>query len=187
MTERHVFCSTVGIEFSVEQIDRIARAVDARIQNLYLRDLTGISNHLPKAAGYAGIPWKNAGSTRNGVSCSGLVWLWHREQNKVEYPAPELPGYTPMHCEPMPQFKPTWDRGDVVFFRFRKTGQILHCAVCLGGGKFLHVVKGHDSRIETGLKLINRLGWETVGALTPSDAWKFYCDIAAYVQRKAKS
>lgn len=129
---------------------------------------------------YLNIPWKSGGAKRTGASCSGLVWLWLAEQMGMQLDAPTLPATTSMEIPNMPVFKPTWQRGDVVFFRYRDTGKIQHCAVCIGENKLLHIVQGFCSRTDNGIALIQRLGFDLVGALSPEDAKAFYTEIERF-------
>lgn len=123
----------------------------------------------PSDQSYAGIPWKKNGRTREGIDCVGLVMLFLREEMGIET---ELPGTDEEKqwgvCEKFLQHR-TFDplnlrRGDVVFFR-RKGGKISHIAVHLGALKFLHIIGGLDSRIETGLVLLARVGMNPVASI----------------------
>lgn len=162
-------------DFSVEDVDRIRQAIGLKVASLAIGAEAEFQKEmaiLPKR--YEGIPWKVCGASRSaGVSCTGLVWLWLRENNYLDVTPPSLPPM-PMECSPMPVFKSTWAKGDVVFFRNRKSNKIEHCAVCLGGNKLLHILQGVEARVDNGTELLRRLGMECVGALTPAEAHEFY-------------
>lgn len=119
---------------------------------------------------YCGLPWKAGGRDRAGVDCVGLVALWLQEQMNFELsfpPTPEPGDVAPLLPTAYQPYASA--RGDILFLRKRKTGQISHVAVHLGGERYLHIVQG-GSRIDNGLILFRRLGFEPVGALNIKDA-----------------
>jgi len=61
-------------------------------------------------------------------------------------------------------------RGDIVFFRRKTTGRICHVAVYLGDNHFLHTLRGLESRINTGMQLLERIGFSVAGIVSPGDA-----------------
>lgn len=61
------------------------------------------------------------------------------------------------------------ERGDIVFLRV-KTGQVRHVAIYLGNNRYLHIVRGYDSRIEIGTKLMERCDLSVAGAISAKDA-----------------
>jgi cell wall-associated NlpC family hydrolase len=119
---------------------------------------------------YVGIPWKDGGRSMEGADCVGLALMWLREQMGFEAPAPKSNAGASAEEIGQAHFKPQWNRGDVVFFRHRPSGQIRHVAVCLGEWKLLHTLQGCSSRIDNGPILLKRLGFDPVGALPPADA-----------------
>ena len=175
-TERDGLWFWGGDKETVEEKDRIECAIQHKV-----RSLADFENNEPHPyTGYTGIPWKNAGASRQGASCSGLVWLWINEQTDFKFNPPTLDAKTLMEIPNMPRFKQDWRRGDVVFFRNRKTGKVQHCAVCVGENKLLHILGACQSRIETGTTLMQRLGLDCVGALSPPEAQAFYTEVAKF-------
>jgi hypothetical protein len=126
---------------------------------------------------YLNLPWKRGGRTREGLDCAGLVQLWLREQ--MGFPDLTTPGWPesgPVDCEQILGGQ-VWhekelQRGDVVFLREIKTKTVCHVAVCLGGGKILHIMNGVVSRADNGFRLLRRVGLEPAGALGPHEAEK---------------
>ena len=85
----------------------------------------------------------------------------------------------------MPEFKTSnFEKGDVIFFRHKTSGRITHAAVCIAQNKYLHIMQGVDSRVETGFRIFERLGFSLVGALSPIQAQAFYQAIEAEYQER---
>ncbi len=120
---------------------------------------------------YSGIPWKAGGRTHAGVDCVGLAALWLREQMGIEV-APPVTDETSDAAAVLQQYCKTgeWERGDVVFFRLKKSGRVCHVATHLGEGKLLHILSGVQSRIDNGPTLLARLGFEVAGVISPRDS-----------------
>lgn len=116
---------------------------------------------------YCGIPWKDGGRTRAGVDCAGMAMLWLAEQRGQTFPelktdeASDAESVLQQYCK-----AGELERGDVEFFRVKKSGKVRHVAIYLGDDKRLHIFGGVESRIETGLTLMRRLGLEKVGAIS---------------------
>ena len=151
---------------------------------------------------YVGLPWKRGGRDRSGLDCAGLALLFLQEQFNFTAPSPKTDLSDPEKHALAEQFlknsRTEQHRGDLVFFRWRETGQITHVAIYLGcaapqesaadilsaeqpnrgsdsdhpprSGKYLHITAGGTSRIENGLTLLTRLGYERAGAISPKDA-----------------
>src|SRR4051812_45625161 len=124
---------------------------------------------------YAGLPWLKNGRSREGCDCAGLAWLWLTEQAglKMPPPRPDADVNAGDVLGDMKGFKvDLLQRGDVVFFRHKRSGKIRHVAIYLGDGKVLTTVAGAQSRIENGFALLKRVGFDPVGAVSPEDAEK---------------
>lgn len=122
---------------------------------------------------YTGLPWKDGGRSRAGVDCVGLAWLWLKEQAGLTAPAPD--SRPDADAEKVLQLgfnEKALKRGTVVFFRVKENGKVRHVAIYLGEGKYLHIVRGAESRIDTGLKLLKRMGCEPVAAVSPDQSEK---------------
>lgn len=119
---------------------------------------------------YSGIPWKDGGCDRaTGVDCKGLAVLWLREQMGLDITPPEgRPDLSEVLAGTEDRLKEL-ERGDIVFFRVAAT-KGWHCAVHLGRGRLLHIVRGGNSRIENGFTLLRRVGCEPFGAVPAADA-----------------
>ena len=121
---------------------------------------------------FVNLPWKEGGRTLSGgVDCVGLAWLWLREN------CPGFHGDCPksdksVDLEALLQGRFKKDemmRGDVVFFREKKSGKILHVGIWLGENRLLHILYGGTSRIENGFKLCERVGLTAIGAVSSSN------------------
>lgn len=125
---------------------------------------------------YCGISWKSGGRTREGLDCRGLAELFLREQCNFVAKTPKTPlSENEKHSlaeKFLADARVEKNRGDLVFFRRKKTGKITHVAVYLGGNKYLHIVACGGSRIDNGLRLIERLGYARAGAVSPAEAEK---------------
>ncbi|WP_160164510.1 phage tail protein [Pedosphaera parvula] len=120
---------------------------------------------------YCGLPWKDGGRSRSGLDCAGLAQLWLTEQMGLNFTVP------PTGPEPDAEklFNPIYkagalERGDVVFFRVGKSGRVCHVATYLGDNRYLHILKGSVSRMETGTTLMERIGLKVAGAISARDA-----------------
>lgn len=125
----------------------------------------------PLDADYIGLPWKDQGTTRAGLDCRGLVALWLREQMGFEatYPKAHAEGDEVAEqavCGALAtgQQKPM-QRGDVVFFRDRRSGKVRHVAVYLGEPGYLHIMSAGAARIDRSMTLLSRVGLDYCGHL----------------------
>lgn len=121
---------------------------------------------------YVGLPWKAGGRTRDGLDCAGLARLWLTEQMGLQF---NLPDSVTVDCDAEKLLQPDYkhgelERGDVVFMRHDETGKVCHVAIYLGENKYLHILKGCESRIDTGLALLERLGFKIAGTVSGQDA-----------------
>lgn len=117
---------------------------------------------------YIGLPWQAGGRSRAGVDCVGLAWLWLTKEGGLNFPAPE--SERNKRCGEVLQARckqSAWERGDLVFFK--KRGHIVHVAVHLGEGKLLHILNGYESRVDNGMKLLERAGCYFAGVIDRRD------------------
>ena len=124
---------------------------------------------------YTGLPWRAGGRTREGLDCAGLALLFLREEFGLDLAAPDTTEAAKVDVEAALQgchisVATDLKRGDLVFFRHRESGKIVHVAVCLGGAKILHIVHGFESRIDNGFKLTQRMGLTPCAAVSVEDA-----------------
>lgn len=123
---------------------------------------------------YCGIPWRAGGRTREGVDCAGLARLFLHEEMGIDLTIPDTtePGKVDAE-EALKGCRMTaaqdLQRGDLIFFRHIETQRICHVAICLGGAKILHIVKGDESRIDNGFKLTQRMKLRPCAAVSSSD------------------
>jgi hypothetical protein len=121
---------------------------------------------------YVGLPWKRHGRTRDGLDCVGLAWLWLQEQRGLEGELDSINVAPPGKATELLESS-KWSAdlavGDLVFFRSRKSKQICHVAIHLGGLRLLHILQGMESRIDNGLTLLHRLGLHPVASVGPRD------------------
>jgi len=128
---------------------------------------------------YVALPWKAGGEDRSGVDCRGLALLWLREQMGFKAVA------TPASTARVEDFlqgaefrQGNLQRGDIVFFRRGATKEIRHVGIYLGENRYLHILKGCESRIDTGVVLLARLGHVPAGAISPSEAERLCAALA---------
>ena len=127
---------------------------------------------------YIGLPFKAGGRTRAGVDCAGLVKLFLTEQFGLKFDAPATPegdddkhslaSYYLVGREQVPE-PAEIARGDVVFFKRTATGRVCHVAASLGQGRFLHIARGLQSRVENGFELMRRGKLTPAGVIKPSE------------------
>lgn len=132
----------------------------------------------PTDSNYCGIPWLRGGRSRAGLDCAGLVELFLREEFGIDCraPATDVPEEEKNALAELflaeAAGRRESDRGDVVFFRQKRTGQITHVAAYLGENKYLHIPRCYESRMETGLALLHRIGLERAGSVSKEEAGK---------------
>lgn len=118
---------------------------------------------------YEGIPWKDGGRTREGVDCAGLAALFLKEELGVQL---DLPAQPPASCRDLihAHSKTTieLERGDLLFFESVSDGG-LHVVTYLGQNRWLHILRGYESRIDIGLTLARRLKLRSCGYLRASE------------------
>ena len=108
---------------------------------------------------FVGIPWKDGGSSINGVNCAGLALLF-LDCGTAGTPQPTAPSQPPPKLEEFLRahnLTRQMRRGDVVFFRHRARGY-WHVATFLGPHQLLHVLQGCKSRVDASFELLRRLG-----------------------------
>jgi cell wall-associated NlpC family hydrolase len=118
-----------------------------------------------------GIPYRDKGTSPEGVDCWGLVVLYHRLVGRTvprydeTYSSADnvgnaiTNGWVEWEQIPLGSEEP----GDVLAFRKAAGGQVVHCGVVLGRGQFLHCLEGRNScveRYDIGMwkKLLVRIG-----------------------------
>jgi len=83
---------------------------------------------------WIGVPYRYAGSTRQGVDCSGFVCMVYREYYKDPFKGRRSED---LFAEVDPIDQGDLQAGDLVFFKIRG-GRIDHVGVYLGQGEFVH-------------------------------------------------
>lgn len=130
----------------------------------------------PTTADYVGLPWKDQGTTREGLDCRGLAALWLRENRgfTATYPKTHAEGDEVAEqavCDAIAKGgKREMQAGDVVFFRERRTGKVRHVAIYLGAEGYLHILRGGTSRVDRSMALSARIGLDYCGHLGTSEA-----------------
>jgi probable lipoprotein NlpC len=81
---------------------------------------------------YLGVSYKYGGMDRNGLDCSGLVYLSFRDSLKVEVPRRSEDLYHWTERLAREEIEP----GDLVFFK--RDGHIFHVGIYIGEGWFFH-------------------------------------------------
>jgi cell wall-associated NlpC family hydrolase len=105
---------------------------------------------------FIGIPYKPKGRSWDGVDCLGLVGLFHKEVNGIDFPDWSMvysdPNDFARSSQLISQEKSAFiaihtpRQGDIITLRF---GQfICHLGLWIDGSTFLHSLEGHDSAIE---------------------------------------
>lgn len=119
---------------------------------------------------FCGIPWKDGGRTRAGVDCAGLALLWLSEEKGFALdletaPRTDAEAVLQTHCK-----RGELERGDLEFYREKRTGRVRHVTVYLGDDRRLNIFGGVESRIENGRELMRRIGFCFVGAISWRDS-----------------
>jgi probable lipoprotein NlpC len=88
------------------------------------------------AAGkYEGAPYRYGGIDRNGLDCSGLVYVSFRDALSVSVPRTTTGLYAWVEKIPAEH---VIQPGDLVFFKTNNTGSISHVGIYIGDGRFIH-------------------------------------------------
>ncbi|MDR1278463.1 MAG: C40 family peptidase [Treponema sp.] len=83
---------------------------------------------------YKDIPYRYGGMDRNGLDCSGLVYVSFRDALMVSVPRTTTGLYAWVEKIPAEQIQP----GDLLFFKTDNGGKISHVGIYTGGGRFIH-------------------------------------------------
>jgi probable lipoprotein NlpC len=83
---------------------------------------------------YRGTPYRYAGIDRNGLDCSGLVYVSFRDALGVSVPRNTTGLYAWVEKIPAEQLQP----GDLLFFRTGNSGNMSHVGIYTGDGRFIH-------------------------------------------------
>ncbi len=116
---------------------------------------------------YIGIPYRNLGRTRKAWDCWGMVRVFYKDELGIRLPT--LGGYADsedgedVENTVRKEASTNWIKVDtpkpydVVVFNM--AGNASHVGVMLGGGKFLHALKGRLTCVEriNGLMWANRI------------------------------
>ena len=108
------------------------------------------------AGRYIDLPYADKGRTVDGLDCWGLARLIYRDQLGIELPS-YLEGYTSAEeaaevAALIEENKPLWHEVarpqpfDLVALRLK--GHPMHCGVCVGQGRFIHVMLGTNVTVE---------------------------------------
>ncbi len=89
---------------------------------------------IAEVASWLRVPYRNGGSTRVGVDCSGFVFSVYRNAHQLE-----LPRTTEGQARLTRRVgRSRLKVGDLVFFRTTSRRKITHVGIYLGGDKFIH-------------------------------------------------
>jgi probable lipoprotein NlpC len=89
---------------------------------------------LSAADKYEKTPYRYNGLDRNGLDCSGLIYLSFRDALGVTVPRSSSGLHAWAEKIPTEKIQP----GDLLFFTTDNTGRISHSAIYAGGGRFIH-------------------------------------------------
>lgn len=89
---------------------------------------------LSAADKYEKTPYRYNGLDRNGLDCSGLIYVSFRDALEVSVPRSSSGLYAWAEKIPTEKVQP----GDLLFFKTDNTGRISHAAIYAGGGRFIH-------------------------------------------------
>jgi probable lipoprotein NlpC len=92
------------------------------------------SRVLATAAKYEHTPYRYGGIDRNGVDCSGFVYLCFREALGVSVPRSSDGLHSWVEKIPIEKAQP----GDLVFFHTTGNGKTSHVGIFVGDGRFIH-------------------------------------------------
>jgi len=83
---------------------------------------------------YIRTPYRHGGVTRNGLDCSGLVFLSFQDALEIAVPRRASNLYSWVNKIPIEEAQP----GDLVFFRTTGTSRITHVGIFTGDMHFIH-------------------------------------------------
>jgi cell wall-associated NlpC family hydrolase len=91
------------------------------------------SEIIQEAKSFLGTPYKNGGTSRNGVDCSGFVVAVYRQFN-IALPRTSQAQSTTGSTVDRSKLEP----GDLVFFKTSRKRVISHVGIYIGKGQFIH-------------------------------------------------
>ena len=83
---------------------------------------------------YLNIPYRHGGLNRNGLDCSGLIFLSFSDALGVSPPRSTTALYSWVERIPRDRAQP----GDLVFFKTDNSAAVTHVGLYMGGGLFIH-------------------------------------------------
>jgi probable lipoprotein NlpC len=83
---------------------------------------------------YLGVPYRYGGLNREGLDCSGFIYVSFRDALSVTIPRNTGALYAWVEKIPPESLEP----GDLLFFKTTNTGAISHAGIFTGNGRFIH-------------------------------------------------
>lgn len=102
-----------------------------------------VNGLLATAKKYIGVKYLSGGTTPKGFDCSGYLQFVFK-QNGFSLPRTADVQYKLGKYAPVSKL----EAGDLVFFHTDKSGEISHCGIYLGNGKFIHASSSKGIRID---------------------------------------
>jgi probable lipoprotein NlpC len=106
----------------------------APLENVALASRDARSRLISAAAAYERTPYRYGGLDRNGLDCSGLIYVSFKDALGVSVPRSTTGLYSWVEKIPDEKTQP----GDILFFKTDNTGKISHAGIYAGNGRFIH-------------------------------------------------
>jgi probable lipoprotein NlpC len=106
----------------------------APLENAALSPQDARNRLLSAAAVYELTPYRYGGLDRNGLDCSGLIYVSFKDALGVSAPRSTTGLYSWVEKIPDEKVQP----GDLLFFKTDNTGKISHAGIYAGNGRFIH-------------------------------------------------
>ena len=135
-----IFCTEVLIAAPLESGYSQAPRVSASSQEKASAFLEARNKVIEAAEKYLNIPYRYGGLNRNGVDCSGLIYLSFRDALGVSPPRSTTALYSWVEKIPgdRAQIRDRAQTGDLLFFKTDNSAAVTHVGLYLGGGNFIH-------------------------------------------------
>ena len=130
-----LFCALGGLLHAAAPLEgNYTRAVRESPEDLASAATEARMKVIASGEKYLGVPYRYGGLDRNGLDCSGFIYVSFRDALSVTIPRSTTGLYAWAEKIPPESLEP----GDLLFFRTTNTASISHAGIFIGNGRFIH-------------------------------------------------
>jgi probable lipoprotein NlpC len=140
-----MFCAMGGLLHAAAPLEgNYARAVRESPEALAVAAEEARMKVIASSEKYLGVPYRYGGLDRNGLDCSGFIYVSFRDALSVTIPRSTTALHAWAEKIPLESLEP----GDLLFFKTTNTGAISHAGIFIGNGRFIHAAsEGPDTGV----------------------------------------